>query len=181
VTRYGPVCVFRHRVPVQVYVQMGVNPAITIPEQQDNWMEGVVLHNYYEEDMNKLTQEEFKDRTLAVARARRIFIDSGVAGGNITTAFTLYQEVLAEQERAVIINTLTGGNRPPALFDNFDRPKCPDCGASLMFRPLKDNPEGIKVQLVCENQACDTVLNSEMSIEDWAKELQSGLEQTKAE
>ena len=119
--------------------------------------------------MNRLTQQEFQDRTEAVARARKIFID--LAGGNITNAFTLYQEVLAEQERAVIINTLTSGNRPPALFDQFERPKCPDCGANLMFRGVPANPEGIKVQLVCENPECDLVLNSEMSIEEWAEEL----------
>jgi len=127
--------------------------------------------------MNKLTQQEFQDRTEAVARARKIFINSGLTN-NITDAFTLYQEVLAEQERAVIINTLISGNRPPALFDQFERPKCPDCGENLMFRGVPANPEGIKVQLVCENTECDTVLNSEMSIEEWAKELQSGLEQT---
>ena len=135
---------------------------------------GVVHPNYYEERMNKLTEQEFQDRIQAVARARKIFIN--LTGGNITDAFTLYQEVLAEQERAVIINTLTAGNRPPALFDQFERPKCPDCGANLMFRPVPINPEGIKVQLICENPECDTILNSEMSIEEWAKELQSGPE-----
>ena len=124
--------------------------------------------------MNKLTEQEFQDRIQAVARARKIFIN--LTGGNITDAFTLYQEVLAEQERAVIINTLTAGNRLPALFDQYDRPKCPECGADMMFRPLAENLKGIKVQLVCENPECDTVLNSEMSIEEWAKELQSGPE-----
>ena len=125
--------------------------------------------------MNRLTEQEFEDRTQAVARARKIFIN--LTAGNITDAFTLYQEVLAETEREVIINTLTAGNRTRTLFDNWERPKCPDCGASLMFRPVAENPEGVKVQLVCENPECDTVLNSEMSIEDWAKELQSGPEQ----
>ena len=124
--------------------------------------------------MNKLTQQEFQDRVQAVARARKIFIN--LTDGRLDNAFILYQEVLAETERAIIINTLTAGNRPPALFDQFERPKCPDCGANLMFRPVKDNPEGIKVQLICENPECDTILNSEMSIEEWAKELQSGPE-----
>ena len=130
--------------------------------------------------MNRLSQQEFQDRIEAVARARVIFIKSGLTN-NITDAFTLYQEVLAEQERAVVIETITSGNRPPALFDRFDRPKCPECGGDMMFRAVPENPEGIKVQLVCENPECDTVLNSEMSIEDWAKELQSGLKQTQEE
>ena len=129
--------------------------------------------------MNKLTQQEFQDRVQAVARARKIFIN--LTDGRLDNAFILYQEVLAETERAIIINTLTSGNRPPALFDQYDRPKCPECGADMMFRPVKDNPEGIKVQLICENPECDTILNSEMSIEDWAKELQSGLKQVTPE
>ena len=119
--------------------------------------------------MNKLTQEEFEDRTKAVARARRIYIN--LTGGNITDAFQLYQEVLAEQEREVIINTLTSGNRTRTLFDNFDRPKCPTCGALLMFRPVAPNNEGTQVQLVCENPQCDMVLNSPESLQEWADKL----------
>lgn len=122
--------------------------------------------------MNKLTQQEFQDRVQAVARARRIFIN--LTDGRIDNAFTLYQAVLAEQERDVIINTLTSGNRPPALFDNFERPKCPDCGADFMFRPLADNPEGYKVMLTCENPQCKTVLYSENDIQWWAEELRRG-------
>lgn len=129
--------------------------------------------------MNKLTQQEFQDRVQAVARARRIFIN--LTGGNITDAFIFYQEVLAEQERAVIISTLTSGNRSRTLFDDFERPKCPECGADMLLRPVQENPEGIKVQLICENPECDTVLNSEMSLEEWVKELQSGPKQTQAE
>lgn len=119
--------------------------------------------------MNKLTQREFEDRTQAVARARRIFIN--LTGGNITDAFILYQEVLAEQERGVIINTLMAGTRTRTLFDNFDRPKCPTCGTPMMFRPVATNDEGVKVQLVCENQACDTVLDSDKDLNEWAEEL----------
>ena len=129
--------------------------------------------------MNKLTPEEFQDRVEAVARARSIFIN--LTGGNLTNAFILYQGVLAEKEREVILSALTHGDRPPALFDKFVRPRCPECGAELMFRTVGENDEGVKVQLVCANPECDTVLNSEMSIEEWTKELQSGSEQTKEE
>jgi hypothetical protein len=123
--------------------------------------------------MNKLTEQEFQDRIQAVARARRIFIDSGVAGGNITTAFTLYQEVLAEQERAVLINTLTAGDsRPPALLDAYVRPKCPDCGSDLRFRVVPQNDEGVKTQLVCSNQKCPLVLNSDETLDQWIAKLE---------
>ena len=127
--------------------------------------------------MNRLTEKEFYDRVEAIARARRIFIN--LTDGNITDAFTLYQEVLADQDREVIITTLTSGNRPPAAFDKFDRPKCPECGADLMFRPLNENPEGYKVMLSCSNPTCNTVLYSENDILWWAEELKRGSEQTK--
>ncbi len=119
--------------------------------------------------MNQLTEKEFRDRTEAVARARRIFIN--LTEGNITNAFILYQEVLAETERLEWITTAYAGNRPPALFDKYERPKCSECGADLMFRMLKPNDEGFKTQLVCSNPQCDTVFNSEMGIEEWEKEL----------
>ncbi|MEW6187855.1 MAG: hypothetical protein AB1585_19170 [Thermodesulfobacteriota bacterium] len=121
--------------------------------------------------MHRLNREEFEDRINAVARARKIFIKSGLVA-NITDAFALYQGVLAEQDRAVIITTLLGGNRPPARFDKFERPKCPECGSDLMFRPLPPNEEGVNTQLVCENPRCDVALNSKMTIEEWSRELE---------
>jgi hypothetical protein len=127
--------------------------------------------------MNRMSEQEFRDRVEAVARARRIFINSGVVGKNLTHAFILYQELLAEQDRDLWISTVQAGNRLPAMFDGYDRPKCPDCGSDLMFLPLKDNPEGHKVMLRCESGPCDTVLYSDMSIEEWEKELRRGPEQ----
>lgn len=127
--------------------------------------------------MNKLTQQEFQDHIGAVARARKIFIN--LTEGNITNAFTLYQEVLAEQERELILSTLTSGNRPPALFDKFERPKCPDCRTDMRFRHVPINPEMVRVQLVCENPECDLVLNSTKSIEEWVEILRGKNEETK--
>ena len=125
--------------------------------------------------MNKLTQQEFQDRIEAVSRARRIFIN--LTDGNITNAFTLYQEVLAERDREVFLKTINSGNRPPALFDRYERPKCPDCGADMMFRPLAANPDGYKVMLSCSSPECQTVLYSENDIDWWEKELKCGPEQ----
>ena len=53
--------------------------------------------------MNKIGREEFKDRTEAILRARSIFIDSGVTA-NISIAFELYQGILAEQERKLVVS-----------------------------------------------------------------------------
>lgn len=121
--------------------------------------------------MNRLTREEFADRINAVARARAIFLKSGVVD-TIDKAFALYQGVLAEREREVWISSKVEGNRSPRIMDGFERPKCPECGTDLMFRTLPPNEEGFNTQLVCENPQCDVVLNSEMTMEDWARELQ---------
>lgn len=120
--------------------------------------------------MNKLTQEEFEDRMGAIQRASRIFIESGLTN-NITTAFRIYQEVLADRERAVKLTTEANGNRPRTHFDDYERPECPDCGADMLFRGVPKNAANIQTQLVCSNPECDLVLNSEKHILEWEKEL----------
>ncbi len=95
--------------------------------------------------MKELTQEEFIDRTQAVARARRIFINSGVTN-NISDAFALYQEVVSETTREIFLSTAVMGHRRPGRFDKFERPKCPEDGFDMMFRNIPENREGIKVQ-----------------------------------
>lgn len=121
--------------------------------------------------MKNLTSAEFNDRIVAVARARRIFIDSGVANKNITTAFILYQDVLAETERQLTLASSIAGVRNPRIMDRYERPKCPECGAEMFFRTLAVNEEGFKTQLLCSVESCDTVLSSTLTIEDWTKEL----------
>ena len=120
--------------------------------------------------MKELTEEEFRDRTQAVLRAGAIFIDSGITN-NISIAFELYQKVCAEREREIFISTQAGDNRPKTVMDRYERPKCPECGKDMMFRNVPENPEGVKTQLVCTQIDCDTVLDSEMSLEDWMREL----------
>jgi hypothetical protein len=120
--------------------------------------------------MKELTEEEFQDRAGAIQRARHIFIESGLMN-HLTRAFQAYQEIFAEREREIFLDTQRYGNRPRTVMDKYERPKCPDCGSDMMFRLVPKNTEGIKVQLVCSKTNCDTVLNSEMSLEDWMKEL----------
>jgi hypothetical protein len=114
--------------------------------------------------MNKLTEQEFQDRIQAIQRARKIFIESGLTN-NIGVAFQLYQEVFAERERQIFLDTAVHGNRQPALFDRFTRPKCPECQSDMMLRIIPENEEGIKTQCVCSS--CDIVLDSEKSLDDW--------------
>lgn len=120
--------------------------------------------------MKKLNQKEFTDRTMAVLRAQKIFIDSKVTN-NISVAFELYQKVLAEREREVFLSTKYYGNKPRTVMDNYERPKCPECNSDMAFRMLPENKEGYKTQLVCTNPKCDVILNSEHDLDWWMTNL----------
>ena len=120
--------------------------------------------------MKKLTVEEFEDRMRAIQRAKGIFVDSDLTR-NITTAFELYQEIFAEREREIFLSTQVYGNRPLTIMDKYERPKCPDCNSDMMFRQVPENEEGIKTQLVCSNQECQTVLSSEEDLSWWMENL----------
>jgi len=119
--------------------------------------------------MKTITEEEFQDRTRAVLRSRQIFIDSGITN-NISIAFELYQKVCADRERDIFLSTMVQGSRSKTVLDKYNRPKCPDCDADMMFRQVPTNKEGIKVQLVCTT--CDTVLNSENDLQWWMSNLE---------
>jgi len=120
--------------------------------------------------MNKLTEEEFNDRMQAIQRARRIFIESGLTN-SITLAFQIYQEVFAEQERQVFLDSMVNGNRTRTRFDSFIRPKCPECSSDMMLRSVPENQEGVKTQCVCSK--CDVVLDSEYTLMEWMNILGS--------
>jgi len=120
--------------------------------------------------MKEISEEEFRDRAMALQRAEAIFITSGLTK-NITTAFRAYQAIFAEREREIFLSTQFYGNKPKTVMDKYDRPKCPECDADMMFRQVPENPDNIKVQLVCKNERCDTVLNSENDLQWWQETL----------
>lgn len=116
----------------------------------------------------QLTAKEFNKRVTAVNRAMKIFGE--LTNHNMTKAFIAYQEVFEEKEMEVFI----AANRFPEFVDEnrkFKNIKCPDCGHYLLFRPVPPNDDGVKSQLVCSNNECDTVLNSEHDLRWWRKEL----------
>jgi hypothetical protein len=120
--------------------------------------------------MKQITEEEFTDRTLALQRARKIFMESGLTN-NITHAFQAYQAIFAEREREIFLTTQVYGNHPRTIMDSRERISCPQCGMPMMFRPVPPNAEGVNSQLVCSNDNCDLVLDSELTIAEWMKEL----------
>lgn len=121
--------------------------------------------------MEEMTQEEFTDRAQAIQRAMRIF--SHMTDKDITKAFMAYQMIFAERERAIFLSaqTFSKFTRSGSPFDKYERPKCPDCDSDMKIRNVPENSEGIKTQLVCSNDSCDTVLDSEMTMQEWMNVL----------
>jgi hypothetical protein len=117
--------------------------------------------------MKELSEADFRDRMMALQRAKQIFIETGLTA-NITLAFQAYQTIFAERERQIFMSSAFA-NRPRTLMDKYERPKCPECEADMMFRQVPENPEGIKVQLVCTK--CDNVLNDTNGLDWWMTEL----------
>ena len=120
--------------------------------------------------MKELTEAEFKDRTLAILRARKIFMDSGITK-DLSLAFELYQKVVAEREREIFISTQSYLLKPRSYMDEYEKPKCPDCGSQMGFRKVPKNDSGIQSQWVCLSKECDTVLDSENDINWWMDKL----------
>uniref|UniRef100_A0A6M3KIL3 Uncharacterized protein n=1 Tax=viral metagenome TaxID=1070528 RepID=A0A6M3KIL3_9ZZZZ len=107
--------------------------------------------------MNKLSKEEFIDRITSIAEARKIFIPHITK--NITIAFQLYQEILADKERSLFLKSINSGNRMQTILDKYERPKCPKCKEYLRLR-LISIPRGIKNKFgykscwMCDNTDC---------------------------
>jgi len=120
--------------------------------------------------MKLLSEEEFADRCNAVNEALQIF--GHMTNNDITRAFMAYQLILAERGRKAMLTTEKHGNRAPTFLDQYERPKCPVCGEGMMIRRVPTNDEGINSQFVCSNEACDTVLDSEMTVQEIMQELE---------
>jgi predicted RNA-binding Zn-ribbon protein involved in translation (DUF1610 family) len=120
--------------------------------------------------MKKMSHREFSDRCTAIQEAMQIF--GHMTDNDITRAFTAYQQILAKKERMIFLNSKDHGNRPLTPLDNYDRPKCPDCGSDMMIRAVPPNDEGVKAQFVCINRECDLVLDSPMSLQQIIQELE---------
>lgn len=124
--------------------------------------------------MERISFGEFTDRVEAIARARKIFIPHITK--NISIAFELYQEVLAEQNRVRFLTTVTGGKVPKTWLDQYERPKCPECGNDLYLQVINvpegpSNVYGYKTCWVCIRGICLYEEFSTKTVNDWVSEL----------
>jgi len=119
--------------------------------------------------MIKLTAEEFQDRLQAFNRATKIF--GNLTNNNITEAFEAYQAILAETDREIHMDSRKMQGMTGSDMDAYERPECPICGSDMGFRVVPPNDENIVTQLVCMSDTCDTVLDSELTLEGWKEVL----------
>lgn len=119
--------------------------------------------------MKKMTYEEFAQRTAEITKAKKIFMPH--ITNNITTAFEIYQELLAEEEMQVMISTLLGGNKEPSILDMYERPKCPECGVDLRLRIGTADAEGKEWPTAWVCSTCLAEYYSEKTPQQWVEEL----------
>lgn len=124
--------------------------------------------------MKRISFEEFRDRTEAVAKARKISIPHLTK--NITIAFEIYQEIFAEQERDRFLTTATGGRAAMTWLDQYERPSCPLCKEFLYLRIIRDlkglsNQRGWKTCWECLGPNCAYEEYSEKTVEEWVRQL----------
>lgn len=126
--------------------------------------------------MKDLSIEDFKKRAQDIVRSRKIFIEGGITK-NITIAYTLYREMLLEDDRLAALperlNLIDHGLVPDSTF-NVNRPSCPDCGAALYLRAiyLPQGPGNLKGWRSCWE--CSRCLYDEYSLKtvsEWREEL----------
>jgi len=111
--------------------------------------------------MKRLDQQTFTDRIEALARARRIFTPHLTL--NITLAFEIYQEVLAEHQRQIQVSTLTAGHTAPSLLDQLGRLNCFKCETPMALRILSNGK--YKTQWECPR--CGNKRRSKKTLNEW--------------
>jgi len=117
--------------------------------------------------MKPLNIEAFQDRIEAVARARRIFIPHITT--SITLAFTIYQEILAEHQRQVQLDTASAGHQPPSILDQLGRLNCFSCETPMALRILSNGR--FKTQWECPR--CGNKRRSKKTLNDWIDYLRN--------
>lgn len=119
--------------------------------------------------MKKLNYEEFHRRVSEVNKASRIFAP---LTDNVSKAFELYQEVLAEEKMEVFISAARVGGRPLTQMDDYERPRCPECETDLRLRvgAIDESGKVWNTSWVCEG--CKAEFYSDKTEQEWLDELQ---------
>jgi len=129
-----------------------------------------------------LSKEQWIERGLELLDAHKVFIDSGVTK-NLSIAYELWIELCAAKDRQrQVFLTTKEANSQRRLMDEYERPRCPEDDFEMMFRPVPENPEGVKVQLICTNPdhvGPGSVLNSPNDLNWWMQNLEKNKDESK--
>ena len=112
-----------------------------------------------------MTYEEQQIRLQTILKAQEMFPYEK----NITVALQLYKDATGDPIPLFI--TTKDAPRPLTVMDNYERIICEECGSDMLFRIVPENEEGFHSQLVCSNPQCDTILNSEFTLQEWMEVL----------
>ena len=118
--------------------------------------------------MKKLNYEEFQKRVTEVNKAAKIFAP---LTNNISDAFKIYQEVLAEEQMEVFVSTAVMGKQAMTPMDDFERPKCPECQSELRLKLGAKDSEGKDWNSSWVCTQCLAEFYSEKTAQEWMNEL----------
>ncbi len=118
--------------------------------------------------MKKLSYEEIQKRVTEVNKAAKIFAP---LTNNISEAFKIYQEVLAEEQMEVFVSTAMMGNKPMTPMDDFERPKCPECQNELRLKLGAKDQDGKEWNSSRVCTQCLAEFYSEKTAQEWMNEL----------
>lgn len=113
-----------------------------------------------------MTADDFQKRQLIIKKAMLLYGE--VTGGNITEALQMLND--PDFEIFVPASEFKGLTGSP--FDFLERPTCPDCDTDMYIRSVPKNDDGVKTQLVCQNENCSVVLDSELTMDEWMDTLE---------
>ena len=118
--------------------------------------------------MKKMNYEEFQKRVTEVNKAAKIFAP---LTNNISDAFKIYQEVLAEEQMEVFVSTAVMGKQAMTPMDDFERPKCPECQNELRLKLGAKDQDGKDWNSSWVCTQCLAEFYSEKTAEEWMNEL----------
>jgi hypothetical protein len=118
--------------------------------------------------MKKMNYEEFQKRVTEVNKAAKIFAP---LTNNISDAFKIYQEVLAEEQMEVFVSTAVMGKQAMTPMDDFERPKCPECQNELRLKLGAKDSEGKDWNSSWVCTQCLAEFYSEKTAQEWMNEL----------
>lgn len=119
--------------------------------------------------MKKLTYDEFQNRMTEISNARKIFIPH--ITNNISIAFSIYNELLAEEKMATFLSTRESWKLQKKPIDDYNKPRCPECYSLMNLRVNVVDKDGKtwNSSWTCSN--CFIELYSDKTADDWLKEI----------